>query len=141
MKKLLIVLLSLAVTTGALAQWGYHHRYYGYAPRARVSIGIGAYIPVYPYYGYGPLYAYPPYYGSGYGYGYNYRPTELDLQIRDIRNDYQHQIWLVKHDKSLSRRERKKQVRELEHDRDKEIIQAQKDYYEKKTRRRHNFTH
>ena len=139
MKKVLIVLLTVMVTTGAFAQWGYHNRYY--APRARVSIGIGAYVPLYPYYGYGPVYGYPAYGYPGYGYGYYNRPTELDLQIRDIRNDYQHEIKLVKHDKSLPRRERKKQVRQLEHDRDAAIIQAQRDYYEKKTRRRHNFTH
>lgn len=129
MKKVLIVLLTLMVTAGAFAQY---HRYYG--PRARVSIGIGAYAPLYPYYGYGPAFGYPP------AYGYYYRPTELDLQIRDIRNDYQYQIREARQDKSLSRKERRKLIRELEHDRDKEIIQAQRDYYEKRTRRRHNFT-
>jgi hypothetical protein len=133
MKKWLLIMSLLVAVSSTFAQWGYH-RYY--RPRARVSIGIGAYVPLYPYYGYGPAYAFPP----AYGYGYYYRPTELDLQIREIRSDYQHQIWLVKHDKSLSRKERRKQARELEHDRDKEIIQAQRDYYEKKTRRRHNFT-
>lgn len=139
-KQLAIFGLSLLIVTGASAQWRYHGgRYYA---RPRVSIGIGAYAPVYPYFGYSPFYAYPPFaFGYGYGYGpvFRYaRPTKLDLQIQEIRNDYNHQIWAVKHDKSIKRKERKKSVRELEHDRDKAIIQAQKAYYEKPPRR-HNF--
>jgi hypothetical protein len=119
----------------------YHRGYYG-RPRVSFGIGIGAYAPVYPYYGYGysPFYAYPPFgYGYGYGYGFRYtRPTSLDLQIQEIYNDYNHQIWEVRHDKSIKRKERKKLIHELEHDRDKAIIQAKKAYYNKPARR-HNF--
>ena len=145
MKKLLIVGLSLLMVMSVSAQF---HRGYYYG-RPRVSIGIGAYIPVYPYYGYGysPFYGYPPLgygygYGIGYGYGYrNSRPTKLDLQIQEISNDFNHEIWTVKHDKSIKRKERKKRIHELEHDRDKAIIQAKKAYYEKPPQqpRRHNF--
>jgi hypothetical protein len=135
MKKLIICGLSFMMALGVSAQ--YHRGYYG---RPRVSIGIGAYVPVYPYYGYSPFYAYPPY-GYGYGYGYGFRsirPTSLDLQIQEIYNDYNHQIWEVRHDKSVQRKERKRRIHELEHDRDKAIIQAKKAYYEKPPRR-HNF--
>jgi hypothetical protein len=136
MKKLLIIALSIMMVTNVSAQF---HRG-GYYARPRVSIGIGAYIPVYPYYGYGyaPFYGYPPFgYGNGYGYR-SMRPTSLDLQIQEIYNDYNHLIRDVKHDKSVKRKERKKQVRQLEHDRDKAIIEAKKAYYEKPPRR-HNF--
>jgi hypothetical protein len=143
MKKQLVIFgLSLLIVTGALAQGRYHGG--GYYARPRVSIGIGGYFPVYPYYGFGysPFFGYPPFgygFGPGYGYGYRYsRPTKLDLQIQEISNDYNHRIWEVKHDKSVKRKERKKRVRELEHDRDKAIIQAKKAYYEKPPRR-HNF--
>lgn len=148
MKKLVIVSLTLLLATGAFAQRGFYHGG-GFYARPRVSIGIG--VPVYPYYGFSPFYAYPPFgygsgfgygfgYGPGYGYGYPYSrtPSKLDLQLQDIWNDYNHRIWQAKHDKSISRKERKKEVRALEHERDKAIIQAKKDYYNKPPRR-HNF--
>jgi hypothetical protein len=140
MKKLILFALSFMMVMSVSAQF---HRGYYYG-RPRVSIGIGGYFPAYPYYGFGyaPFYGYPPFgfgYGPGYGFGYRYsRPTRLDLQIQEISNDYNHRIWEVKHDKSVKRKERKKRVHELEHDRDKEIIQAKKAYYEKPPRR-HNF--
>jgi len=139
MKKLLICGLSLMMALSVSAQY---HRGYYYA-RPRVTIGIGGYFPVYPYYGYSPFFAYPPL-GYGYGYGYRYNrpaPSGLDLQIQEINNDYNHQIWEVRHDKSIKRKERKKRIHELEHDRDKAIIDAKKAYYEKPPQqpRRHNF--
>jgi hypothetical protein len=156
MKKLLLVFgLLLFLATGVSAQRYYHgggHYYYA-RPRVSVGIGLGSYYPAYPYYGYSPYFGYPPYgygfgpgygygygYGSGYGSGYRYsRPTKLDLQIQDIRNDYNERIYQAKHDKNLKRKERKKLVHELETQRDKAIIQAEKDYYEKPPRR-HNFS-
>ena len=146
MKKLLLIFgLSLLLATGVSAQRFYHGGggFYG-RPRVSVGVGIGPYFPAYPLYGYSPYFGYPPYgygnpygYSNGYGYGYS-RPTKLDLQIRDIRADYNERIYQVKHDKSVKRKERKKLVHELEHERDKAIIQAQRDYYEKPPRR-HNF--
>ena len=152
MKRMIIAALSLLMATGVMAQRGFHGgygHYGGFYARPRVSIGIGGYIPLYPGYGFGSPYygyGYPPM-GYGYGYGYNngygnrsgYTPSKLSLQIQDIRNDYNHQIWQVRHDKSIRRRDRKRQVHELEHARDKAIIQAQQDYYEKPPLRRHNF--
>jgi hypothetical protein len=149
MKKLLLVFgLLLLLATGVSAQVFYHGggRYYA---RPRVAVGIGLGVgPYYPFYGgyYGypsPYFVYPP---MGYGYGYGYgngarysRPTKLDLQIQDIRDDYAERIYQAKHDKSMKRKERKKLVHELEVARDKAIVQAQKDYYEKPPRR-HNFS-
>jgi hypothetical protein len=145
MKKLLLLFgLLLLLATGVSAQRYYHGGGGYYArPRVSVGIGIGPYFPAYPYYGYSPYFGYPSYgYGYPYGYsnGYRYsRPTRLDLQLQDIRDDYSERIYQVKHDKSIKRKERKKQVHGLEHERDKAIIQAQKDYYEKPPRR-HNFS-
>jgi hypothetical protein len=152
MKKLIVVWLSLLLASGVSAQWHYRGGFYA---RPRVSIGIGVpFSPFYGYYGYSPFYGYPPL-GFGWGYGYpygypygygpgyrnGYRPSKLDLQIQDIESDYAHRIWTVKHDKSIRRKERKRQIHELEHERDKAIIQAKKDYYERpaQPQRRHNF--
>jgi hypothetical protein len=165
MKKLIIVWLSLLAATGVSAQRGYHGFYRGgyyhgggvyVRPRVSIGIGLGAYAPFYPYYGFGygiapffgypyfgyPSYGYPYYGGSGYSRSYSYGPSrQLELQIQEIRNDYDHRIWQVKHDKSIRRKERKKQVHQLEHDRESAIIQAKKDFYSKppQTPRRHNF--
>jgi hypothetical protein len=46
---------------------------------------------------------------------------------------------VAKHDKTIHRKERKKKVHELEHERDQAIIDAKKAYYEKPPPRRHNF--
>jgi hypothetical protein len=99
-----------------------------YYPRTRVSIGVGmgAWGPYYPY-GYSPFYGYPPSY-----YGYNARPTKLDLEIEDIRNDYKDRIWSARHDESLSRKEKRQKVHELKSERDHEILQAKKDYYKRR---------
>jgi hypothetical protein len=132
MKKIMIIALILASAMGASAQRhvpiGGHHYI---RPGVRVGIGFG--VPVYPYYGY-----YSPYYGYGYpygpAYGYNYRPSRLNLQIQEIKNDYRQLIRDARHDKSVSRHERRTKISSLKHDRDQAIIQAQKDFYEKRRR-------
>ncbi len=132
MKKLLIILFSIGIGLGASAQ-KYAYRYPGpgvrYYARPRVSIGIGAFAP--PLYGYyRSPYAYSPFYRPYYRpYNYQARPTKLDLQIEDIKNDYEQRIWDVKHDENLSRKERKRAIKVLITERDREITQAKKDYY------------
>jgi hypothetical protein len=125
MKKLLVVIMSFGLAMTASAQ---HHfrggggfRYSG----PRVSIGIGAYAPFYPAYGYGysPFYTYPR------SYGYAYRPSKLTLKIEDIKNDYADKIWSAKNDTSLSRKERRKLVHQLKYERDQAIIEAKRNYY------------
>ncbi len=131
MKKLLIILLSIGLALGASAQ---RHGSTGGVRyvRPRVTV-IGGYSPFSPFYGFG--------YGYGYGLGYypfnafppsyNNRPSQLDLQIEDIRNDYRHKIKDVRHDKSLSRDERKAKIRDLKHDREAAIIDARRTYFKK----------
>lgn len=140
MKKLLVILCLLGVTMGALAQpkigtgfrgnVGFGDR--GHAGvhyvRPRVTV-IAPYAPVYPYYGYGFGMGYSPFYDPFYNRRVEARPSQLDLEIADIKNDYDYQISTVKHDKSLSKDERKQKVRDLKHQKDDEIIQAKKHYY------------
>lgn len=127
MKKLLIVLfLAVGLISGASAQRGHVYSHGGVYVRPRVIVGVGAYAPFYPY-GYGFGFGYPFYPYSAYGYGY--RPSKLDLQIEDIKNDYADKIWSVKEDQSLTRKERRQKVHELKKERDQEIIDTKKNYY------------
>jgi hypothetical protein len=124
MKKLLIILFSIGLAVGASAQ---HRVVGGHFVRPRVTI-IGGYAPVYPYYsmGYGfgyPFYNYPPYYTP--------QPSKLDLEIEDIKNDYNDRIWSVKHDDALAKADKKAKVRELKHERDMAVEDAKRNYYKK----------
>jgi hypothetical protein len=126
MKKLLVILFSLGVTFTATAQpkigGGFHGRVYsgGGAQYVRPHVTVIApYAPVYPYYGFGLGLGY----GSRFGYGYspfndpfyyqrnnyrrNSRPSQLDLQIEEINNEYAYKISSVKDDKSIPKDERK----------------------------------
>jgi hypothetical protein len=157
MKKLLIVLLACGLGIAASAQpkinqgfrggslsGGINHggSYKGNVEyvRPRVTV-IAPVAPIYPYYGYGLGYGlgyrYSPFYSpfNDPFYGRRYaeeRPTELDLQIEDIKNEYKYKIDNVKDDKSLSKDERKQKVRDLKHQREDEIIDAKKSYYQAK---------
>ncbi|MCW3118572.1 MAG: hypothetical protein JWM28_2654 [Chitinophagaceae bacterium] len=122
MKKLLIIGLALALTIGASAQkgrGGFYSR-----PRTYVVVGGG--------FGYSPFYSpfYNPYY-PGYYPGYNtyHRPSKLEMQIADIKSDYSDRIWSVKHDTSIPRRQRRKEVHELRHQRDMAVQAAERNYH------------
>ena len=122
MKKLLIVMISLALAGSVSAQrFGGHG--VGYAG-SRVGITGG----FYPYYGigfgFGPFYPYYPY-----GNGYNNRPSKMTMQIQDIKNDYNDKIWSAKHDTSLTRKERRMKVHELKVERDNSINDLKRNYY------------
>lgn len=142
-KKLLIILFSLSLAYGASAQrgghfagGGFHGGGYGghyYAPRTYVGVGIGlgyGFGPwgYYPFGWYGPWGpwggAYPPYY-----YGNGAMPSQLALQVEDIKNDYNAQIKDVRHDKTLPRKERRERIDQLKHDRDAAVIDARKNYF------------
>jgi len=139
-KRLFILLFSLGLAFGASAQrfggghgvaFGGHGGYYGggYYPRTYVGVGLGFGYPFgyYPYGWYGPWgypYAYPPYY-----YGYGAMPTQLELQIKDIKNDYDQQIKDVRHDKALTHSEKRQKVDQLKVDRDNAVVQARHDYF------------
>ena len=127
MKKLLVVLLSMIVVITASAQrkggGGHsHHQYYHHyhRPGTRIIVGVGGYYPYYPLSPYDSYWGYPPYYS---------RPSKLDLQIQDIRSDYKDRIWSVRHDKNLSRTERKKEIHELKSERDQAIRDAERNYH------------
>lgn len=128
MKKLLIITFSFFIVMGAFAQHAVI-RGGGHYIRPRVSVGIGAYVPLYPAYGYGfgygPFYPYPP------TYAYPHRPTKLEMNIEDIKNDYQDRIWSAKHDDSLTRKQRRQKVHELKHERDQAILDAKRNYYKR----------
>jgi hypothetical protein len=139
-RNLLIILFSFGLALGASAQrggfhggvavgghYGYYGGGYGYYPRTYVGVGFGL---GYPWWGwgygwYGPWYGgYPAYY-----YGYGAMPNQLELQVQDIKNDYEQQIKDVRHDKALTHKERRAKIDQLKIDRDNAIIQARHDYF------------
>lgn len=135
MKRLAIILFSIGLTLGASAQkigGGFKGGIRGtYRPHVTIVAPVA---PIYPSYGY---------YGLGYGYMYNpynpfydpfynrrsYQPTQLDLQIDEIKNEYKFKIDSAKDDKSLSKDQKKQLVRDLKHQRENDIIEAKKEYY------------
>jgi hypothetical protein len=153
MKKLLVVLFALGLVMGADAQPKINGGFRGgsigggvtggsrsggvhyVAPRVTVIAPYAAY----PYYGYGyglsPFYS--PFYGPRY---YEKEPSQLDLQIEDIKNEYSFKISSVKHDKSLAKDDRKQKVRDLKHERDDAIIEAKKSYYQELDDKRNGVT-
>ncbi len=141
MKRIMVIMLALglAITTGAHATSPVK----GVYPRARV-------IVVSPYYGYAPGFGfryspfynpynspfYSPFYDPFYRSGSIERiPSELQLKIDEIENNYSYQISTARGDKSVSKAERKQKIRELKHQRESAIIAAKRNYYnaERKT--------
>ena len=130
MKKLVIILLSLGLVTGAYAQRGHVIAGGGYHYYVRPSVTVGFGYPFYPYYGFGyyPFAYYPFGYPYPPGYGY-YRPSKLSMQIEDIKNDYHDKIVSARHDKSLTHAERKEKIHELKQERDQQINDTKSNYY------------
>jgi hypothetical protein len=137
MKKILVVLLSLGLVSGAAAQRGHGsgviiHHGGSYYVRPRISIGLGYYAPYGPFGYYSPFfmspygpYAYPYYYGS------HGRQSRLSMSIQDIRLDYADRIYSVKHDTSISHKQRRQKVRDLKKERDKAVQDEIRNYYKK----------
>lgn len=122
MKKMFVILLSLAMVIVASAQkhvGGHYYRYY--RPRTTVVVSGGyGYYPYYPmYYDYG-------FWGAPY---YHYVPSKLALEIEDIQSDYKDRIWSVRRDDQLTKKERKRKIRELKTERDLAIRDAERNYY------------
>lgn len=129
MKKLMVIVVALGLALGASAQ-RFGHGFGGgghVVVVPRVSVGIG-YSPFYSPFGYYP-YGYP--YGYGNVYARSSRPTKLDLQVQDIKNDYKDKIWSAKHDDSLSRKERRNVVHQLKVERDQAVNDAKRNYYKR----------
>jgi hypothetical protein len=146
MKQLIIIFLSVGLTLGATAQPKIGGTYRGGSIRSgggvkyvrpRVTvIPPYAYAPGFRnYYGFGfrnsPFYDpfYDPFYRSQ---RFQSRPSQLDLAIEDIKEDYEYQIDSVKDDKTLTKDERKQKVRDLKHLRENAISDAKKNYYKEK---------
>ena|ERR1043166_9383865 len=126
MKKLFVIVLSITIVTAVSAQVKGGGHYWGggryYHPHTRVIVGVGAgyYSPFYyPYY---PFYPY--------SYGYTARPSRLQLKIEDIQADYKDRIYSVRHDKSMSKSERKEMIHQLKSDRELAIRDAERNYYQ-----------
>jgi hypothetical protein len=121
MKRLFVIVALLFSVTVVSAQRHYSHGGYYSRPRVYVGLGVGAYNPIMPYYGYNPWYSYPPVYSA--------RPARLSIKIEDIRADYRERIREARHDKSISRSERKQEIKRLKVERDHQIREAQLNYY------------
>ncbi|MDP4129441.1 MAG: hypothetical protein Q8918_10615 [Bacteroidota bacterium] len=132
MKKMMMVLLSLGLVLGAAAQRGHGGGGYhgGYYVRPHISVGFGYYSPFGPYGYYSPFYMYPygPYYAYPYA-GFHSKPSQLAMNVQDIKNDYADRIWSAKHDTRISHKERRKNVRALKRERDKAVQDEIMNYY------------
>jgi len=120
MKKLFVMLLSIALVTGASAQ----HRG---AVVVRPHVVVSA--PIYPYYGYGYGLGFGYPYYPPYAYGYNSRPSKMEMEIQDIKNDYQDKINSARDATDLTGRQRRQRVRELKEERDQAIENLRRNYY------------
>ncbi len=128
MKKIIVMLSVLLISFGAFAQ-----KRIVVQTRPVVRPHVVYYSsPVYAY-GYNPYY-YRPWYYNGYSpyNSYNYsRPTKLDMEIRDIENEYSDRIESVRMDETLSGKERRHLIRDLRNERDDRIYDLKKNYYKR----------
>lgn len=134
MKKIFVIaVISMMALTASAQRISHSSGLHYFAPATRVYIvpsvgfgyGFGYGYPFlgYPFMGY-PFMGYPPYpyYGS------RRIPAQLNMQIQDIKNEYHDKIKATRKDKSISRAERKKQIRNLKSEEDKEILDATMNY-------------
>ena len=125
MKTILMFCLAVFITSAVSAQKYNRHRYPQSRVRSSISIGIGSpyYSPYYsPYSRPFPSYNTPVY----------SRPTRLESEIADVKADYDDRIWSVRHDKSLSKSERKMVIRRLKSERDRAVRDAQYNYHRRR---------
>jgi len=54
---------------------------------------------------------------------------KVRIKIEDIQADYKDRIYLVRHDQSISKSERKEMIRQLKSDRELAIHDAERNYY------------
>lgn len=124
MKKLLVILLTFGLVSSASAQ--FHGRGGGHFGGHTTVVVGGGYSPFYS----SGLYFGLPWGYPGYGYDYGYgRPSKLDMQIEDIKHDYADRIASVKMDKSVPRKERRRNIRQLKKERDDAVYDAKRNYY------------
>ncbi len=136
MKRILGLFLALGLVFGANAQAKSARGNFGPGSRGRGGgkVVLVAPRPIYrPYYdpfayGYGYPFGYSPFWGWNNQAAVAVPPSRLELGIDRIRNQYSYQIANVRHDKSLSRPERKNKIRQLKYERDQAIIDAKQNY-------------
>jgi len=123
-----LILLSFTASAQRFKGGGGYH---GARPVYRPVVAVRAYAPFYSY-GYSPFYNpyYYPYYNSP---GYRY-PAKLEMKIDAIKDDYKQQIKETRHDKSVAGKERRAKVRELKNERDREVIDAKREWFTNRTR-------
>ena len=116
--------LAFAITASASAQKTGSNRYSRARTHTSVSIGIGGgYSPYYsPFYRPYPYYSTPIY----------LRPSGLDMEIADIKAEYNDRIWSARHDNSLSKSERKSEIRRLKSERDRAVRDAEYNYHRRR---------
>ena len=126
MKKIIAIMLVCAIGLSASAQRSRSgHRNVHRGVRSHVSIGIGS-SSHYSYNRfYSPFNTYP---SRNYSYS---RPSQLDLAIQDINNEYRDRISSARLDKSLTRQQRKQVIRNLRYEREKAIIDTRRNYYKR----------
>ena len=126
MKTILMFCLAIVITSAASAQKYSRHRYPQPRVRTSISVGIGApyhspyyspYSRPYPYYS-APIYSRPP--------------SRLDNEVANIKAEYNDRIWSARQDKSLSKSERKREIRLLKSERDRAIRDAEYSYHRRR---------
>ena len=116
--------MALAITVSAQK----YYRPYHYYNQPRVYVSMGAFAP-YPYYGYyNPFWPYPGLYTPP----YVNRPSKLEMEIQDIKNDYKDRIQSARNNKELSHSEKKEIIHQLKAERDQAIEDARNNYYKEK---------
>jgi len=121
-----ILMFCLATVIAATASAQKYSRHYP-RPRVRTSISVGIGSPYYSPYS-SPFYRPYPYYGTP----IYARPTRLEVEIANIKADYNDRIWSARHDKSLSKAERKSEIRMLKSERDRAIRDAEYSYHRRR---------
>ncbi len=132
MKQVMVIMLMLGLTFSASAQ-GKTIRPHAFHARPKVIV-----VTPPAYYGlgyrYSPFYSpYNSFYSPFYDPFYSPRvieriPSELQLKFNEIENDYSYKISTVRHDKSISGKDRRQQIRDLKHQRDQAIIDAKRNF-------------
>jgi hypothetical protein len=124
MKKLMVIVISFFLAYSASAQAG--HGYHGivYVGQPRVIVGAG-FNPGF-YYPYGFYGAFGPYYPYGVSHS---QPTKLQRKEEDIKADYADRIYSVRHDNSLTGKQKRETVRSLKKQRNQEIDDLVANYH------------
>lgn len=139
MKRVLVIMVFLSLCANVFAQrkGGYYPHYHSrvvVVPTVRYGVDFGFGYPFYPYSAFGYPYGFP-YYGYPYPYSYTRLPSELELQIQSVKQEYNGRIKAVRHDKSLSRADRKKEIQDLKSQREQAVTQAHLDYLKRRNGR------